>query len=225
MFFILVHTLQCMKFLLLILSIVIGASLLLPISFAEEDKIPLWVQEIFIWYSTNEISEGELLNAIEFLVSVNVIEINPISDIDTSQTQDLPTKLTALDDTTSFTFYGLINPHLFNYPIIDKEKKSYFFKFKYTNLTIEEKLNYCPWLLENITVETDKGYIWKYKNNAMEVMPIELCQVQMDPKKQIKSQEYRIDIDKDEKPMFIHMKINGTDYTFNSYLTSPWIFK
>jgi len=34
-----------------------------------ESKIPSWVHDIFVWYAEEEISENELLSAIEYLIS------------------------------------------------------------------------------------------------------------------------------------------------------------
>ena len=38
-------------------------------------KIPNWVRHIFIWYAAEQISESDLLNAIEFLVQQGIIEL------------------------------------------------------------------------------------------------------------------------------------------------------
>ena len=39
----------------------------------EESKIPEWVRNIFVWYAQDEISEKELLNAIQFLINEKII--------------------------------------------------------------------------------------------------------------------------------------------------------
>jgi len=41
-----------------------------------ESKIPSWVHDIFVWYADETISENELLTAIEYLVSQEIININ-----------------------------------------------------------------------------------------------------------------------------------------------------
>ena len=41
-----------------------------------ENKIPGWVKNIFIWYSQDQISEDEVLNAIKFLVNQGIINLN-----------------------------------------------------------------------------------------------------------------------------------------------------
>ena len=38
-------------------------------------KIPNWVRQIFIWYAAEQISESDLLNAIQFLVQQGIIEL------------------------------------------------------------------------------------------------------------------------------------------------------
>ena len=39
------------------------------------EKIPSWVREIFIWYATEQITESDLLGAIQFLVQQGIIEL------------------------------------------------------------------------------------------------------------------------------------------------------
>jgi len=45
-------------------------------AFAEESKIPDWVKNIFIWYGQGQISEDDVLNAITFLVTNQIIQID-----------------------------------------------------------------------------------------------------------------------------------------------------
>jgi len=45
-------------------------------AFAEESKIPDWVRNIFIWYGQGQISEDDVLNAITFLVTNQIIQID-----------------------------------------------------------------------------------------------------------------------------------------------------
>ena len=42
----------------------------------EESKIPEWVKNIFTWYSQDQISEDEVLNAIKFLVNEGIINLD-----------------------------------------------------------------------------------------------------------------------------------------------------
>ena len=39
-----------------------------------KQKIPDWVRNIFIWYAEEQISEDELLNAIQFLIDIGILE-------------------------------------------------------------------------------------------------------------------------------------------------------
>ncbi len=39
----------------------------------EQSKIPEWVRNIFVWYAQDDISEKELLNAIQFLINEKII--------------------------------------------------------------------------------------------------------------------------------------------------------
>ena len=40
-----------------------------------ESKIPNWVRKIFIWYGQGTVSEGELINALQFLVKEGILKI------------------------------------------------------------------------------------------------------------------------------------------------------
>lgn len=40
-----------------------------------ESKIPRWVHDIFVWYAEETISENELLSAIEYLISEEIISV------------------------------------------------------------------------------------------------------------------------------------------------------
>ena len=42
----------------------------------DEQKIPEWVRNIFIWYGQDKVSEDELLNAIKFLVQQEIIKLD-----------------------------------------------------------------------------------------------------------------------------------------------------
>ncbi len=42
-----------------------------------ESKIPSWVHDIFVWYADEIISENELLTALEYLISQEIIVVNP----------------------------------------------------------------------------------------------------------------------------------------------------
>jgi len=42
----------------------------------DKQKIPQWVKNIFVWYSQDKVSEGELLNAIKFLVQQDIIKLD-----------------------------------------------------------------------------------------------------------------------------------------------------
>ncbi len=40
-----------------------------------ENKMPEWVRNIFIWYGQGTVSEGELINALQFLIKKGILEI------------------------------------------------------------------------------------------------------------------------------------------------------
>ena len=42
----------------------------------EDSMLPDWVRNIFVWYADNEISENELLKAVEYLADEGIISVN-----------------------------------------------------------------------------------------------------------------------------------------------------
>jgi len=49
---------------------------LLEIETSEQSKIPAWVHDIFVWYAEESISENDLLSAIEYLISEEIIDVD-----------------------------------------------------------------------------------------------------------------------------------------------------
>lgn len=47
---------------------------------AEESTLPEWVSNIFVWYAQGQVSESELLGAIEWLIENNVIKVKQVSE-------------------------------------------------------------------------------------------------------------------------------------------------
>ncbi len=47
----------------------------LQIETSEQSKIPAWVHDVFVWYAEDTISENDLLSAIEYLISEEIINI------------------------------------------------------------------------------------------------------------------------------------------------------
>ena len=61
---------------LIILFALIGSSILIPNSSAQEEaQIPNWIKNVAGWWSASEISEKEFLTAIEYLINNNIISI------------------------------------------------------------------------------------------------------------------------------------------------------
>lgn len=48
----------------------------LQIENSEQSKIPVWVHDIFVWYAEETISENDLLSAIEYLISEEIIDVD-----------------------------------------------------------------------------------------------------------------------------------------------------
>ena len=69
-----------MKYLLPVLLLISLSGLMIPSAFAED--VPEWVKNTAGWWATDAISETEFVNAIEFLVNENIMQV------DTSQTTE-----------------------------------------------------------------------------------------------------------------------------------------
>ena len=66
-------------------------------------KIPDWVKNIFLWYGQDLVSEGELLNAIKYLITEGILVI-PSSEVETTEIKELtppPEQTTPVDTTQS----------------------------------------------------------------------------------------------------------------------------
>ena len=46
----------------------------------EESKIPDWVRNVFVWYAENNISEKELLQALQYLINQNIIQVEGVDN-------------------------------------------------------------------------------------------------------------------------------------------------
>ena len=65
------------------LLVLFAVGLFIPSAFAE--NVPDWVKNTAGWWATNAISETEFVNAIEFLVKKNIIQVNTTQISETSQ--------------------------------------------------------------------------------------------------------------------------------------------
>jgi len=72
-----------MKYILLSLLLIYLVGLSIPDVFA--DSVPDWVKNTAGWWATDAISETEFVNAIEFLVKENIIQVNASQTSGTSQ--------------------------------------------------------------------------------------------------------------------------------------------
>jgi len=61
------------------IAFVVLFALLPTASFAFGDSLPNWVRNIFLWYGQDQVSEDELLNAIKYLITEGIIEIETSS--------------------------------------------------------------------------------------------------------------------------------------------------
>lgn len=73
-----------MKSLILVLAFVLVSTLGTQFIFAEE-SLPEWIKNNFTWFAEGKISEGEVLNAIKYLVENDLIQIENESQTRTFQ--------------------------------------------------------------------------------------------------------------------------------------------
>ena len=72
-----------MKYITALLLVFFVVGLMIPSAFAE--NVPEWVKNTAGWWATDVISETEFVNAIEFLVKENIIQVNVSQAFETSQ--------------------------------------------------------------------------------------------------------------------------------------------
>ena len=71
-----------MKYILSVLVVSLSV-IMIPSAFAE--SVPDWVKNTANWWATDVISETEFVNAIEFLVKENIIQVDTSQTTETSQ--------------------------------------------------------------------------------------------------------------------------------------------
>ena len=72
-----------MKYITALLLVFFVVGLMIPSAFAE--NVPEWVKNTAGWWATDVISETEFVNAIEFLVKENIIQVDVSQAFETSQ--------------------------------------------------------------------------------------------------------------------------------------------
>ena len=129
--------------------IVLSGIILIPNAFA--DNVPDWVKNTAGWWATDAISETEFVNAIEYLVKENIIQVDVSQTSETSQGVPSWVKNTAgwwATDTISETEFVNAIAYLIKVGIITLEKECKFegeefshLKFHYQIGSIDEERN------------------------------------------------------------------------------------
>ena len=71
---------QIRSSIILILSFsLVGSSILVPNSSAQDAQIPDWIKNVAGWWASGDISENEFLTGIEYLINNNIISLRSIS--------------------------------------------------------------------------------------------------------------------------------------------------
>jgi len=70
-----------------VLAVAILSMSILSISAEENPILPDWIRNIFIWYAEDQISESELISALQFLIDNGILTVGetPTSQTETSQ--------------------------------------------------------------------------------------------------------------------------------------------
>jgi len=82
------------RFLLVLIMFfsLVGSSILVPNSSAQDTQIPGWIKNVAGWWANGEISENEFLTGIEYLINNNIISLGsmPCRTLGTSATEFVP---------------------------------------------------------------------------------------------------------------------------------------
>ena len=82
------------RFLLVLIMFfsLVGSSILVPNSSAQDTQIPGWIKNVAGWWANGEISENEFLTGIEYLINNNIISLDsmPCGRLGTSPTESVP---------------------------------------------------------------------------------------------------------------------------------------
>ena len=82
------------------------------IDVTKPSKIPVWVKKIFVWYGQGQVSEDELLNAVQYLAQSKLIQIT-VPQTDSPQTVAKPTPQNSIPtQTPSTTQPTNLNPEI-----------------------------------------------------------------------------------------------------------------
>ena len=145
-----------MKYLLPSILLISISGLLIPSAFAE--SVPSWVKNTAGWWATDAISETEFVNAVEFLVKENIIQVNVSQASETSQSVPDWVKNTAgwwagglIDDSTFIS--GI--QWLISNGIITLEDECVFHGNEYDHLTGQARLVLC-----NPDIDLDYIHTW-----------------------------------------------------------------
>ena len=141
----------------------IFALLMFSTPFVYADSIPDWVKNTAGWWATDAISEREFVNAMEFLISDNIIQIKSTSSTTSSDSIPDWVKNTAgwwATDAISEREFVNAMEFLINVGIISVEKDSkcvddllmYFPEVEYIFNLLNEQLEYLAESVKNLIV-------------------------------------------------------------------------
>ena len=129
-----------MKHLLLSILLISISGLIIPNAFAE--SVPSWVKNTAGWWATDAISETEFVNAIEYLVKEDIIQVDVSQTSETSQSVPDWVKNTAgwwATDSISETEFVNAIAYLIKVGIITLEKECKFYGEEFSHLISNSK--------------------------------------------------------------------------------------
>ncbi len=58
-----------------VITVALTTGMIVENSYAEEDSIPVWIKGVFSYYVNDEITDAELIDALEFLANNGILDI------------------------------------------------------------------------------------------------------------------------------------------------------
>ena len=200
------------------IAIVFTMILLLPmINQAYSESIPDWIKDVFLWYGQDKISEEEVLNAIKFLIEQKIIVIDLSSDVIknnnlNSNTLSLPYSWTISDFEIKLLGLQKVDMQFGAGGTKIEHHQQYEVHHNWKNLL---KTNNSPddcIGFDELKLETDVGNIWDLRYGG----GYQTCSVTFEPQGEWLKTVDVFDINENEIPKYLHVKILGKSYTFDA---------
>lgn len=122
-------------------------------AYSEETALPEWVKNIFVWYGQDQISEGELLDALQYLINNKILIVNENTNniVDNS----MPNYQNTIEDNGDFYVTFHPNPN----SIYDYSSKDWIQDLEYFEVQVEylNSLFKLPYDVEIVAMECNEA--------------------------------------------------------------------